>query len=88
MNLFHNLIDVDGMRGLSENLATNKSLRYIDFGFNKLRDEGLKNITMNLSKNQNSKLEVLGLRYNFLSDNAVTSFVDGLNKSHKVKALL
>jgi len=34
------MLDVDGLRSLSKVLATNTSLKFIDFGFNRLKDEG------------------------------------------------
>ena len=85
LNLFRNLQDVDGLRSLSQILATNTTLKFIDFGFNRLKDEGLKNIAQNLAKNENSSLQILGLRYNFQSDNSVINFFGSLHKTTKLR---
>lgn len=89
LNLFNNLLDVDGLRSISKVLATNTSLKYIDFGYNRLRDEGLKNIQECLSKNPKSSLQALSLRYNFLNNDSIKNFLDSLPTSTSlIRALM
>jgi len=40
LNIFANTIDVDGARSFEKTLAANSTLEFIDFGHNRLRDEG------------------------------------------------
>lgn len=79
--LFNNLLDVDGMRSISKALEVQSSLKFIDFGFNRIKDEGQRNLKLGLNKNKNSKLTALGLRYNFLSDDGVKSFITEVTSS-------
>lgn len=41
LNIYANNIDVDGARAFGETLQSNSVLEYIDFGHNRLRNEGL-----------------------------------------------
>ena len=41
LNLFANTIDVDGARAFGNTLAVNDVLECIDFGHNRIRDEGI-----------------------------------------------
>ena len=49
--MFANNIDVDGARAFGKTLAENKVLEFIDFGHNRLRDEGLLAINQGIAAN-------------------------------------
>lgn len=57
LNLYRNKVDVDGARALKELLKVNKSLEFLDLGFNRLREKGIKAITDGICDNPNSKLK-------------------------------
>jgi NLR family CARD domain-containing protein 3 len=68
LNLYRNLIDVDGARAIAECLKVNKTLEFVDLGFNRVRDTGLKAITDALSANIESSVVKLAIRANFITD--------------------
>lgn len=68
LNLYRNLVDVDGARALKELLKVNKSIEFLDLGHNRLREKGVKAITEGICENKESKLSHLGVRYNFIND--------------------
>jgi Ran GTPase-activating protein (RanGAP) involved in mRNA processing and transport len=68
LNLYRNLVDVDGARALKELLKVNKSIEFLDLGHNRLREKGIKAITDGICDNKESKLKHLGVRYNFIND--------------------
>lgn len=68
VNLFCNKYDVDGARSLAKAISKNTSIEYIDIGFNRIRDEGFKNIIKALKDNTNNKIQLLGLKSNYLRD--------------------
>lgn len=67
------MIDVDGARDLATVLVSNSSLEYLEIGYNRIRDEGLRVICNAIRENPKCNLRVLGLRNNFLSDKAFSS---------------
>ena len=75
LNLYANKIDVDGARAFEKTLQVNSSLEYIDFGYNRLRNEGLAALARGISANKGIKLRYLGLRFNFIDADGVTSFL-------------
>jgi len=75
LNLFANKIDVDGARAFEQTLKTNTSLEYIDFGHNRLRNEGVAALARGISANKNIRLKYLGLRFNFIDADGITSFL-------------
>lgn len=68
VNLFCNKYDVDGARSLAKAISKNTSLEYIDIGYNRIRDEGFKNIIKALKDNTSNKIQLLGLKSNYLRD--------------------
>ncbi len=68
LNIFSNKIDVDGARAFGKCLSINKTLTFIDFGMNKLRDAGIYAIANGLSKNNESSIKSLGFKFNFVSE--------------------
>lgn len=75
MNLFSNNIDVDGARSFQKMLSKNSTLQWIDFGHNRIRDEGLTALAKGISQNENSNIHTLGLRFNFISGDAMNEFL-------------
>jgi hypothetical protein len=84
INLYRNIIDVDGARALGEVLKVNTSLTSLDIGHNRIRQTGLKAIVDGVCANPGSKLTSLGIRSNFISDDSFTylfeKLVHGKNK--------
>jgi len=75
LNLYSNKIDVDGARAFEKTLQANTTLEYIDFGYNRLRNEGLAALARGIAANKGIKLRYLGLRFNFIDADGVTSFL-------------
>jgi len=68
LNLYRNKVDVDGARSLRELLKVNTSIEFLDVGFNRLREKGIKAITDGICENPESNIKHLGLRFNFIND--------------------
>lgn len=68
LNLYRNKLDVDGARSLRELLMVNKSLEFLDVGYNRLRKKGIEAITDGICENPDSKIKHLGVRFNFIND--------------------
>lgn len=71
VNLYRNIIDVDGARALGDVLAVNKTLEFIDIGHNRIRCTGLKAVVDGIVMNPGSKLSKLAIRANFIADEGV-----------------
>jgi Ran GTPase-activating protein (RanGAP) involved in mRNA processing and transport len=54
LNLYRNNVDVDGARSLRELLKVNKSIEFLDVGYNRLREKGIKAITDGICANPES----------------------------------
>lgn len=78
INLYRNIFDVDGARELGKVLAVNTSLKSIDIGHNRIRKTGLEAIVNGIKANKNSSLETLGIRSNFINDDALNNMFDAL----------
>lgn len=76
LNLFKNLIDVDGARAVRDFLKSNKTLEFLDLGHNRIRAKGLEAIAQGIVESEDSKLKTLGIRMNFLTDDALKHFFD------------
>ena len=74
LNLFSNLVDVDGARSLNDAFKVNCTLQEIDLGLNRLREKGVMALADGLSVNKNSGLRILGLRFNFISEDGIIEF--------------
>lgn len=75
LNLFKNLIDVDGCRSVRELLKVNNNIEFLDLGHNRIRAKGLEAIAEGLNHSQKSKLKTLAVRLNFLNDDAIKTFM-------------
>jgi len=53
-------------------LKVNKTLEFLDVGFNRLREKGIKALTDGIIENPDSKIKYLGLRFNFINDDGFT----------------
>ena len=78
LNLYRNLIDVDGARALADALKVNKTLQFLDVGFNRIRNTGLKAISEAIHFNIESQVHRLAIRANFISDEGVRELFDRL----------
>jgi Ran GTPase-activating protein (RanGAP) involved in mRNA processing and transport len=78
LNLYRNIIDVDGARSLGNLLKVNTSLEFIDVGHNRIRKTGLTAICDGVLANPASKLTQLGIRSNFINDDGFTYLFEKL----------
>ena len=78
INLYRNIIDVDGARSLGNLLKVNTSLEFIDVGHNRIRKTGLRAICDGIIANPNSKVSQLGIRSNFINDDGFTYLFEKL----------
>ena len=78
LSMYRNIIDVDGARALGEALKKNKTLTFIDIGHNRIRMTGLKSIVDGIVANKESKVSELGIKWNFISDDAFTYLFEKL----------
>lgn len=74
--MFRNKVDVDGARSLRELLKVNSTLEFLDVGYNRLREKGIKAITDGICENPNSRLRFLGIRFNFINDDGFNYFFE------------
>jgi hypothetical protein len=78
INLYRNIFDVDGARELGKVLAVNSTLKSIDLGHNRIRKTGLEAIVNGIKANKNSSIEALGIRANFINDDAFNNLFEVL----------
>jgi len=78
VNLYRNIFDVDGARELGKVLAVNKTLKSLDIGHNRIRKTGLEAIVNGIKANKNSSMETLGIRANFINDDAFNNMFEAL----------
>jgi hypothetical protein len=78
LNLYRNIIDVDGARSLGRLLKVNTSLEFLDVGHNRIRQTGLRAIVDGIVENPSSKLTQLGVRSNFINDDGFSYLFDRL----------
>ena len=72
LNVFNNKIGYDGAKSIAENIVRfHPNLEFLELGHNRIRDKGLEAIITNLLANENTNLRVLGLRFNFLTNDAI-----------------
>lgn len=75
VNLFNNKIAFEGAKFIGAALTVNSSLQFLEVGHNRIRDKGLKILVEGIKLNPKSKMECLGLRFNFLTALGVEKFV-------------
>lgn len=74
--MFGNNGDVDGARALRDALKNNKTLEFLDLGYNRLRENGCRAITDGFTENKDSALKFISLRYNFINDDGIKYFFE------------
>ena len=63
----------DGAKAIAEKIILNHpAMECLEVGHNRIRDKGLMSITDAIVQNKNSKIKVLGLRFNFITSNGAT----------------
>ena len=87
LNLFNNKIGFDGAKAFGETLRTNTTLSFIDFGHNRIRDSGLNELTLGINKNEQSAIWGLGLRFNYLHEDAVIELLRATASQKKLTRL-
>ena len=75
LNIFNNIIGYDGAKTFAEALKVNNTIEFIELGHNRIRNKGLHILADALASNQSSNLRVLGLRFNFLTEEGVIHFL-------------
>lgn len=78
LNLYRNILDVDGARSIGKMLQVNKSLEFLDIGHNRIRETGLKAIVDGIILNVNCKLNQLSICANFINDDGINMLFDRL----------
>jgi len=68
LNIYSNLIEVEGCNFICEALSTNTTLEFLDIGKNKIRNKGVTHLFEVLCNNTESKLQTLGTRKNSFDD--------------------
>ena len=89
LDLFSNLFETEGTKFIAEALSENTTLEILDLGKNKTRDKGLVAVLEAISSNPDSKLRVLGVRKNLITDQGfhqISNII--LNEGTSVKRLL
>ena len=76
LNLYRNIIDIDGARALKKVLEKNSSLEFLDLSFNRLREKGIKALTDGMVANASSHIKELALRSNFINDDGFAYFFE------------
>jgi Ran GTPase-activating protein (RanGAP) involved in mRNA processing and transport len=72
LNFFNNKIGYDGAKSIAENvIAHHPTLEFLEIGHNRIRDKGLTSIVTALLLNSKSNIKVLGLRFNFLTNEGI-----------------
>jgi len=66
--LFGNLIGIEGARFIAKSIASNRSLKELDLGLNRIRPKGC--LALASALRHNSTLETLKLKLNFINDKA------------------
>ena len=82
LNLYSNLMELEGLRYIADSLARNTSITYIDLGKNKIRIKGIKYLFEALASNPDSGLETLGLRNNTVDDRGIQDITTFLTEGH------
>lgn len=78
LNLYRNILDVDGARALGALLKVNCTIEFLDIGHNRIRQTGLRAICDGIVANPKSKLTELGIRANFINDNGISYLFEQL----------
>jgi Ran GTPase-activating protein (RanGAP) involved in mRNA processing and transport len=78
LNLYRNILDVDGARALGALLKVNTTIEFLDIGHNRIRQTGLRAICDGIVANPKSKLTELGIRANFINDNGINYLFEQL----------
>lgn len=69
LNVFNNKISYDGAKAIAENIVANHpALEFLEIGHNRIRDKGFSCIVNALVGNPQSKLKIIGARFNFLTN--------------------
>ena len=76
LNMYGNIIDVVGSMHLAKFIASSPTLEFLDIGYNRVRDKGMQYIIDGITENKACKLQVMGLKYNFLSDGIVVELME------------
>jgi Ran GTPase-activating protein (RanGAP) involved in mRNA processing and transport len=75
LNLFSNLIEVEGCTFICKALETNCTLEFLDIGKNKIRNKGVTLLFSSICNNQSSALTSLGIRNNHFDDKGIHNLI-------------
>jgi hypothetical protein len=82
LSVFNNRIGFDGAKAFGDSLKVNTRISFIEFGHNRIRNKGLLAIAEGIHANPNTSVTVLGLRFNFLTEEGI---IDLLRLIHSNK---
>lgn len=82
LNLFNNKIGYDGAKALAEKvIISHPRLECLEIGHNRIRDKGIMSITDAIIANKDSQLKILGIRFNFITNNGATYMYNKLTSN-------
>ena len=68
------MVGYDGAKSFAAALNVNSTIEFLELGHNRIRNKGLKVIAVAIASNQSSRLSILGLRFNFLTEEGIIGF--------------
>lgn len=75
LNIFNNKIGFDGAQAFGNTFKVNCTLEQVEFGHNRIRNKGLYSLGEGIAQNPKSKINTLGLRFNFLNEDGIIDFL-------------
>lgn len=75
LNIYSNLIEVEGSGFISDALKENSTLEFLDIGKNKIRNKGVTYLFEQICSNPHSALKCLGIRKNSFDDKGIYNLI-------------
>lgn len=75
LNIYGNLIEVEGCSFISNALKSNSVLEFLDIGKNKIKNRGVTNLFESICSNSFSGLKTLGIRKNCFDDKGIYNLI-------------
>ena len=79
LNIYSNLIEVEGCGFIANSLKVNSTLEFLDIGKNKIRNKGITNLFEQICSNPHSALKTLGVRKNSFDDKGIYNLIQILS---------
>jgi len=75
LNIYSNLIEVEGSGFIANALKLNNTLEFLDIGKNKIRNKGVTYLIEQITSNPDSALKCLGVRKNSFDDKGMYNLI-------------